>query len=57
MRIIILGMANSLSDYQIEIKDVNKQFNNRKESIHGLDHISFGVKLGKLSLLGKVLNG
>ena len=43
-----------MSDYQIEVKDVNKQYNNGKESIRVLDHISFGVKKGEIvTLLGK----
>ena len=46
--------GNRLSDYQIEVKDVNKQYNNGKESIRVLDHISFGVKKGEIvTLLGK----
>ena len=32
MWIIFLGGGNGLSDFQIEVKDVNKQYNNGKES-------------------------
>ena len=46
MWIIFLGGRNRLSDFQIEVKDVNKQYNNGKESVKVLDHISFGVKKG-----------
>ena len=54
MWIIFLGGGNRLSDFQIEVKDVNKQYNNGKESIRVLDHISFGVKKGEIvTLLGK----
>ena len=48
MWIIFLGGGNRLSDFQIEVKDVNKQYNNGKESIRVLDHISFGVKKGEI---------
>ena len=55
MWIIFLGGGNRLSDFQIEVKDVNKQYNNGKESVKVLDHISFGVKKGEMSrCLGKV---
>ena len=54
MWIIFLGGGNRLSDFQIEVKDVNKQYNNGKESVKVLDHISFGVKKGEIvTLLGK----
>ncbi|MDQ1004384.1 NitT/TauT family transport system ATP-binding protein [Neobacillus niacini] len=43
-----------MSKYMIEVRDVDKEFNNGKESIHVLDHISFQVEKGEIvTLLGK----